>query len=274
MRIRRTLPPILVLVVSALLGPPASAGGWDSLEFPKRHYLVGEVASTRDRFFAGRGEEIGRLAGGPYVASLLTATRNEGFGGIEPPTIPPSAIRLGTLSVRGPFRVPWSRGPQGRASLSFVVPDVPTGLYAIGFCDDPCVHASVGWLHWGLISIVHTPYEGLLLDRVARERAEGEKLRVVLHRSERETDDLRARLEALVERLRTRNAEATTPIELADAGPIVDVGPVDGPSVTWWIAILACIVGIGIGVAVARREREPAFVVPDTVPDDLESAIR
>jgi hypothetical protein len=274
MRIRRAVPAAIVFV--ALLttpAAPAAAGGWDSLTFPKRHYVVGEVASTRVAFFAGALEGSGNLGGGPYHAYLLPETRNEGGGMIDPPTIPPDAIELGTLTISPAYHRARA-GRYARASLSFVVPDVPTGFYAISFCDDPCVHSSVRWLGLGLISIVHTPYEAALLDRVARERTEADRLEVVLRRSERKADDLRARLDALVQRLRDERGEATTPMELAGLRPVVRTAVVDGPSVTWWIALLALVCGLGAGVALARRRPEPSFVVPDTVPEELEDAVR
>lgn len=272
MRLRRAVPAIILLVVS-IPAAPAAAGGWDSLTFPKRHYVVGEVASARTAFFAGALEGSGNLSGGPYHAYLLPETRNEGGGMIDPPTIPPDAIELGTLEISSPYHEP-RVGRYARASLSFVVPDVPTGFYAISFCDDPCVHSSVRWLGLGLISIVHTSYEAVLLDRVAHERTVADRLEVVLRRSERKAEDLRARLDALVQRLRDERAEATTPIEIAGIRPVLRTALVDGPSVTWWIALLALVSGLGAGVAIARRRPEPAFVVPDTVPEELEDAAR
>jgi hypothetical protein len=41
-------------------------------------------------------------------------------------------------------------------------------------------------------------------------------------------------------------------------------------SVTWWIALLACVLGLGAGVAIGRRRSNGAFALPDTVPDDLD----
>jgi hypothetical protein len=120
--------------------------------------LAGEV--TTDVFFAGLEGPARRPA---YYAYLLPQRATQaGFGMIDPPTIPEGSIRLGTLGISAPLEPKRYDGVYARASLTFTVPDVATGDYAIGFCDDPCEHGYVGWL-MGSIRIVHTEQEGELL---------------------------------------------------------------------------------------------------------------
>lgn len=108
-----------------------------------------------------RSRGAGPLDGRAYYAYLLPQSATQaGFGMIDAPTIPEGSIRLGVLVISAPFDPKRYEGQYARASLTFTVPDVPTGDYAIGFCDDPCQHGYVGWLAWGSIRIVHTARGG------------------------------------------------------------------------------------------------------------------
>jgi hypothetical protein len=269
MRVRRALP--FVVLFALFAAAPARAGGWDALLFPKHVYIVGEVASVRSQFFAGELEGTGPLDGRTYYAYLLTRSRNELFGMIDAPTIPRGAIRLGAVSVSGPI-VAGDGYPYGAASLSFRVPDVPSGTYPIGFCDDPCTHSTIGWLAWGWIRIVHTRFEGTLLERLDRAALETGRLRRDLRRSERTAEEAGAELirtRAELRALRDGAPSAATPMELRPS-PVVRVAAMPETSVTWWIALLACVLGLGAGVAIGRRRSNGAFALPDTVPDDLD----
>jgi hypothetical protein len=276
MRIRRLLP--IAFLALLLPAAPAEGGGWDSLNFPRRQYLVGEVASVRSRFFAGELEGSGPLDGRTYHAYLLTRSRGEMFGMIDAPTIPRGAVDLGAVGVSGPIVADGFRS--GVASLSFTVPDVPSGTYAIGFCDVPCTYSTIGWLAWGQIRIVHTPYEGTLLHRLDRDLMHDYRVRMDLRRAERDVEGLREELTDVRDELRALRSgavEATTPTELRSAAPVARTAGPSESSVTWWIAALACVLGLLAGAAIGRRRREPAIVVPDTVPDDLverEPAVR
>lgn len=264
MRSRRALPPIVVAVLVAL-AVPGRAGGWDSLTFPERQYVVGEVASARGQFFAGELEGAGPLDGRAYHAYLLTGSRNALFAMIDAPTIPPDAIDLGVVDVSEPI-VAGDGYPYGVASLTFTVPDVPSGTYAIGFCDDPCIHSSIGWLATGRIRIVHTRYEGTILRRLDRRAIQISRLEVELRRAER-----------AAERAGAPRPRFSPPIPLREPAPapassIVRVeSPPEGASVTWWVAVLSCVLGLGAGVALGRRRSDRALAVPDTVPDDLDA---
>lgn len=258
---------VAVLVVA--FTAPASAGGWDSLTFPRDHYLVGQVASTTDVFFAGELEGSGSIDGSTYYAYLLPQRASQsGFGMIDAPTIPEGAIRLGELEISGPLERERYVGRYARASLTFTVPDVATGDYAIGFCDDPCEHGYVGWLAWGRIRIVHTEAEGRLLAALDSETTRFYRVRHELGRAEHRAEDLATELDEVNAELRTERRDATTPPER-----IVTIAAEDGDrNEVWPIAALTVGVALGLaaGVTVGRRRRTPAFVVPDTIPDDFE----
>jgi hypothetical protein len=269
MRVRRLLP--IAFLVLLLPAAPAGAGGWDSLNFPKREYLVGEVASVRSQFFAGELEGSGPLDGRTYHAYLLVRSRDELFGMIDAPTIPPGAIELGSVDVAGPILAA-DGYPYADASLSFTVPDVPSGTYAIGFCDEPCTYSTIGWLAWGQIRIVHTRYEGTLLHRLDRDVMQDYRLRLMVRRAERAAEEAAEQLDRVradLVALRQGAVEATTPTELRVTNPVVHAAAPRRSSVTWWVALLACSLGLGAGLAIGRRRLGPRIVVPDSVPDDL-----
>jgi hypothetical protein len=270
MRVHRLLP--IAFLALLLLAAPAEAGGWDSLDFPERQYLVGEVASVRSQFFAGELEGSGPLDGRTYHAYLLSRSRDELFGMIDAPTIPPGAVLLGSVDISGPIAA-GDGYPYAVAALSFTVPDVPSGTYAIGFCDDPCTYSTIGWLAWGRIRIVHTPYEGALLHRLDRDVMQDYRRRLDLRRAERTAEEIREELTRVRDELRALgqgSIPATTPTELRVTPPAAPPAAPSESSVTWWIALLTCALGLATGVVISRHRVGPAIVVPDTVPDDLD----
>ncbi len=255
MRLRLLVVPVLTAAITVLPSAPVNAGGWDSLNFPREHYLAGQVASVRSEFFAGALEGTGSLDGGPYYAYLLPERRDELFAMIEPPTIPEGAIRLGALQIEG--TVVHDGGRYGVASLTFTVPEVPTGRYPIGFCDDPCTHSTVGWLAWGSITVVHTQYEGALLGRIERLEQQHWSLKRDVRKAERKTQELRATLgdvRATLQAARDADASSTEEPVSAPAAALPST-PRESP-VTRWVALMAGALGIGVGAMLGRRRRQ------------------
>jgi hypothetical protein len=261
---------ILALAAPFVLVPATAsvAGGWDTLSFPEDHYLVGDVATTTQLFFAGRLDGAGELDAGPYYAYLLPLgdENSMGLGMIDPPNVPEGAIRLGTLQVSGPFDRPDVQGKYGRATLTFTVPDVPTGRYSIGFCDIPCRHGYVGWLAWANITIVHTEAEGRMLAALDQRGTQIRRLRDDLRRANGIQEKQEARVATLGSDLRDRTASlraantklAAAPPERVSRRPLI---------AGWEIGILA--IAILAAALVVRHRRRPRVVVPDTVPDEL-----
>lgn len=274
---------VLSTVVTVLLGSalPARAGGWDSLRFRREHYLIGQLATARTEFFAGKLEGSGPLDGRAYYAYLLPSSSDELFGMIDAPTIPADAIRLGALRVEGPLTKAGGYR-YGIASLTFRVPDVPSGSYSIGFCDDPCTHGTVGWLAWGYLTIVHTPLEARLLRARDRAQARADVLRRDLRDAERATaavaDRLATKLRAVRMALRVGTPVPGEPARAVNQDPSAG----SRGRALWWPDALVWILGGAVagGLIVhvlgrrrarrrdvtpasgshAEREREPAGV--------------
>jgi hypothetical protein len=273
MRARAALAGIVV-AVSLWPAGAASGGGWDSLEFPRDHYLVGEVATADEMFYAAELEGAGPIDGRAYYAYLLPLSATEdGFGMIDAPTIPEGSIRLGVLETSAPVYVARYDGLYAHASLTFAVPDVPTGDYAIGFCDDPCEHGYVGWLSFARIRIVHTEAEGQLLAELDRLHLEAARTVLDLRHAERDLEGLQAELADVRRDLRLERVGAITPSErIVTVSAAEPVEPGSGPA--WWLVLAGTVVAFGAGLVLGVRRRRIAVVIPDPVPEDLETLER
>ena len=236
MRIGRVLPPLLAAVVMLVEASPARAGGsW--LEPDRRAYAAGDVATLRGAF-SMRGSLEGRLSDGPYVAYLL-----EGGQWIERGRIPAGAIRLGELRiVRADDR------HQTHAVVTFEIPNVSTGWYSVGYCNDPCTVDGIGDLVGGdRFVIAPTRVEGLAIVRIDRLAMRVANVRHdVVARTRDERERLERALEAANGALDLAEARISQiQAELVRAAPSLGGSagrPLARPSsVTWWIALLACI---------------------------------
>jgi hypothetical protein len=118
-----------VVACLAMAGPASAGGSWIAPERPT--YVPGDIGLVRGSFSSGSLE--GRLADGPYYAYLLT--RNVW---IQRHRVPPAAIRLGVLEIARTSSHGFS------ARVEFVVPNVESGMYHIGYCNDPCTVDGIG----------------------------------------------------------------------------------------------------------------------------------
>jgi len=266
MRFRRALLPLLVVAIVSPWAVPARAGGsW--LETDRRAYVPADMATLRGRFDMS-GSLDGTFADGPYVAYLLREGR-----WIQRGRVPEDAIRLGEIHiVRSGSSYPT------RAVVTFEVPQLPTGWYHVGYCNEPCTVDGIGDLIGSdRFVIAPTRAEGRAIARIDRLEA---KVHVVRRRVVARTRDERKRLEdELADRTELLRLSQERASELAAgagrlpgsvvAAPVVRVITTREPSVTWWIALLALLAGLAAGVVVGHR-RSVQIVVPDTVPDDLE----
>lgn len=159
MGVRRSLIAIMLglLAVPALPGHALAGGSWLSPE--RSAYVPGESAAFHGVFSSGSLE--GRIADGPYFAYLLPQNK-----WIEHHKVPASAIGVGELMID-------QIGEQlFRARVEFEVPAVSTGMYHIGYCNEPCTVDGIGDLIGGeSIAIGATRTEARLLIVTRRLRA-------------------------------------------------------------------------------------------------------
>lgn len=272
MSVRRVLPPLLATALVLASAGPASAGGnW--LDFRKdtpagagRNFgpwgalNVGMSVIAHTSINVRNDRLVERLQGDTFYAWL-----SPGDEGYEDERLPADAIRL------APFRIRWETEAFGTVHAPFSVPAVPSGEYEVLVCNDPCTLPGFGEFVQGWVTIFRTPTERRLFElaRDRRERVWTLARRVRTLQGARTS--LEVRLDDAVAELETLRdaADVARPTALVDDPPIVRVQAQPEASATWWMALLAGVLGLAVGLAI-RRRRAPAFVIPDTVPDDLE----
>jgi len=246
--------------ILGVLAPSASAGGWDSLEPQRDHYLPGQTAVLRGAFAVNRLKNTGRIEDGPYYAYLLVGSR---YGMIDPPRIPNGAMRLGVVRF-GPV----TEGQDGyryvTGSVTFTVPDIASANYAVSYCNDPCRSSTIGWLGFGRITIVHTALEAKLFDtrdslkgklRAARFHLRPNETRIaVMETAAREAAadqrSLQEQVRSLTERLAATRQK-----------------PDDSAIPAWMLIVaIAAVLALALGVVLAiRRRRSRASVAHVTM---------
>lgn len=277
---RRAVLVLLASTVAVLVATPASAGGnWlnfreepgsaaapDGAPDGDRSLGIWAIVSVGQRIVAvgttwPRSEHrIERLERETFHAWLVRADEvTIGSDG----GLPAEAIPL------APFTLRWDRYGTAVARAHFSVPDVPPGEYSVLVCQSPCTLIGFGdWLS-GWLRIVRTPAEARLLSRARTQREEimtlSSRVRGLQTTVEELESDLRRATAQLREASRISRESLVTPSVPA---PVQTVSPVRETDVTWWIAGLAALIGLALGL-VGTRRRRAAFVVPDTVPDDL-----
>ncbi|HXF71339.1 MAG TPA: hypothetical protein VNO79_01845 [Actinomycetota bacterium] len=183
----------LALLVASVVTPapgPAAAKG-EPFSFHARWYEPGEVAVGRLRFDA-RSNEAPDRRHAPFYAYLIPMDRREWW--IDPPRVPREAIRVGTVRFR-PARDRDTRFDRV-AVVRFTVPDLPSGFYALDYCNDPCRDSMVG-IARGRTVIARTPTEAALLFRTRRLEWRLEAAERQIRQGGRRLEVLRSRSEAL-----------------------------------------------------------------------------
>ncbi len=263
----RRIGTLLVFVLAGgLLGtlaPSASAGGWDSLEPKRDHYLPGQTAVLRGVFAVNGLKSTGRIDDGPYYAYLLAGSSR--FGMIDPPRIPNGAIRLGVVRfgpvVEGDGHYRYSKG-----SVTFTVPAVASANYAVSFCNDPCRSSTIGWLGFGRITIVHTALEARLMDARDSLKSKLRAARFHLRRSETGIEVLNtAAREAATDQRSLQEQVRSLTERLAATRQTPDE-----PAIPAWVVILAIAAVLALALAATLailRRRARARVSHITSPD-------
>lgn len=204
--------------------------------------MPGEVAEATTVVWMDE-KTVNRLARGPYRAYFLPDQK-----WIEPPRVPTEAVPIGTID----FTPPQAGARKGLASISFVVPDVPTASYGISYCNDPCTIATVGDLTGGWIRVADDAEEAQLLAEREEAGWKASALEWKLKRAQRQIDRLTGEAEAVgvqAAELRADVLGLTRRLDAAagrgDAGP--DAIPI----------LAAGLGGLALGLFLRRRRRVP-----------------
>jgi hypothetical protein len=225
MRSRRSviIVTLTLLTVPVLAGPATAGGSWLAPE--RSAYVPAEIAVFLGDFSSGSLE--GRIADGPFVAYLLPLGR-----WINDQVVPASAIPLGELTI-----VRMSKH-LFHARVEFEVPNVPTGMYHIQYCNEPCTVNGIGDLEGGeSVAIGATRLEARLLILTQRLRwkvdaAADEARQHLLTERERSQEALSERMyelraaEARVSELARELAEARRALRIERSS--LPWGPVAG----------------------------------------------
>ncbi len=257
---------IVFVFVGGLLGAlahSASAGGWDSLEPQRDHYLPGQTAVLRGVFAVNGLKSTGRIDDGPYYAYLLAGGGR--FGMIDPPRIPNGAIRLGVVRF-GPVVEGHGHYRYSKGSVTFTVPDVASANYAVSFCNDPCRSSTIGWLGFGRITIVHTALEARLLDMRDSLKSRLLEARFHLRRSETRIEVLNTTAREAATDQRSLQEQVRSLTERLAATRQTP----DEPAIPAWVVILAIAAVLALALAATLsilRRRARARVSHITFPD-------
>lgn len=183
----------VAMVVGGLLLLPATAGANGGAFFEVRgpgasgsggtHFLPGGPA-TASTYVSIPSTKRSLLDRGPFHGYLLP----EGDALREGRPVPADAVRLGT------FVIERDRGSTFVLELEFTVPDVPSGIYSIAMCNDPCTLSGLREPLAGTISIVETAREGDLLTQQYRLETTIWRLRRDVRRAERRLEETTAQL--------------------------------------------------------------------------------
>ena len=216
MRFVRTLAvSIVALSASMALPAPAALAGGATFEFGRRYFAPDQIAVGHTNLSL-HGSGSGKLRDGPYYAYLVPIGVP-----LRPGHIPDVAVPLGVVRMHR-LDPSWLV----RATIRFRVPDVARGGHEVAICNSPCRDTVVGDLVGGWISVVGSPTEARLRERLdrlaeARERAE-DRLGAELWTMERDRKaaaraatgviaKLRGRIAALEDRIDDARPAATRP---------------------------------------------------------------
>jgi hypothetical protein len=239
---------VFVLATSVLTPLPASAGGnW--IEIRKGEsvnaYLV--PGSKRVAHATAYAEDPLKVRErGPYFAWLSPVT----YGWTLPRVDSPQTVRLGRLSID------WDRM---KASVSFIVPQMPPGEYVIAFCDSDCSHTFGDVDPTGEVQVFATSLGARLTKRLDKVDASVEMGRYAARhanrrlgrRLNREIDDVGAEVSNLHDRLSSLST-AVDGIRRAARPQVPSWGLVAA-------ALLAAAAGFGLGRANVRYTRRRAI---------------
>ena len=161
----------------------AAANGGAYLQFDRTYYVAGDAGHGVTYVSLPAGKEH-LLDEGPFHVFALP----RGVSLREGHPIPPTAIRLGTVTVT-------EEDGSYELETDFIVPDLDPGWYEIGVCNDPCTISGFRESLGGSLAIVETRREAQLLTANDRLRAQLFGARREVRRAERRLANVEGELE-------------------------------------------------------------------------------
>jgi hypothetical protein len=244
-----TLAGALLLVTPA----DATANGGAYLEFDQTHYLPGD-AGVATTYVSVPRKKVHLFDRGPFY---LFAVPN-GMSLVEGQPIPSGSIRLGTFTVEE------EKNASYELRAEFTAPQIESGYYSMGLCNDPCTIAGFREPLSGSVSVVATRREAELLTQTERLRNKLFGVRREARRAERRLEAAegeletqltfgaseRERMAAEIDQLRTQLVAAR---ERAAARP----GRV--PFDPWVVGAILLVTLVAAALAFRRRRLLPAM---------------
>ena len=228
---RRLLITLIFATVVIALTPGAGQAGGSWIEFDGP-LVVGTRVTGSGTF--GNGQQAG-VGAGPWFATLRP----------EEPGV--DDIALGPVEISRASSFGW------RATVTFVVPDVPTGEYWVDIANDD--GEGVGDLIGGFVVISSTPLEGRLWSRVSTAEAG----RANANRSADRLRDRQGQLEESVERsagndrASGRTSHRCRGADHPSGGPTSTKRRASSPTWPFWLAALMAVALAFAGFVLGRR---------------------
>lgn len=225
-----------VVTTIALTPAWAAANGGATLDFGEEQpYLLpeGQVQGTAVVWMGKK--DVRALQDGPYHAYLLPEEK-----WIKPPRIPDGAIRVGTLDFS------WINERKAVATVSFVVPPLPSDRYSLHYCNDPCTEASIGDLYGTSVLIAQDAETGALLLENERFQARAASSKWRLQKARRQLEKLEQAADGQASEIEPADPQAVR----VNAAPTGSAGDV----IAW---VGAAGAGMAAGFFVGRRRRRP-----------------
>jgi hypothetical protein len=251
MRGRRRFLVTAITGASLLVAPTdAIANGGSYLEFDQTHYLPGDAGVATTYVSVQRGK-TGLFDRGPfYLFAVPEGMLREGR------PIPASAIRLGTFTVEK------EKGSSYELRAEFMAPEISSGSYFMGLCDDPCTTAGFREPLFGSISIVATRREGELLTQLGTLQGKLFGVKREARRAERRLERVREELATQVtfggserERMSAQIEQLETKLAVAQAAEPSSRTPFD----PWVVGAILLVTLVAAVLAFRRRRMVPAI---------------
>jgi hypothetical protein len=227
----------------------AIANGGSYLEFDQTHYLPGDAGVATTYVSVPRGK-TGLFDRGPfYLFAVPEGMLREGR------PIPASAIRVGTFTVEK------EKGSSYELRAEFTAPEITSGSYFMGLCDDPCTTAGFREPLFGSISIVATRREGELLTQLGALQGKLFGVKREARRAERRLDRVRDELATQLtfgtserERMSAQIEQLETKLAAAQAEPSSRT-----PFDPWVVGAILLVTLVAAVLAFRRRRMVPAI---------------